>query len=263
MPRNLTKNFFKQKGISLSAKNAELAAAPAFPRESIATLSNVNPTREEIIFDNFQAFKKSIKDRANFKFLRSQAHWGVALMTFTAMFSLFVFRVPVYKQAQVTPQKYTLFSAKPLTMEASNQDLDFSDSRAVKIDSAFKFFNCPLYGLGKKFVEQADENDIPYWVVAAIAFQESSCGKNTPTKDGVRTSNAWGWATYGDQVYDFDSFEHGIEVVSRYMSKRFYSQGVTDLCAIMKTYTPPSNGSWCRGVGYFGDFIRSYKTPQV
>jgi hypothetical protein len=32
------------------------------------------------------------------------------------------------------------------------------------------------------------------------------------------------------------------------------------LCIIMNTYTPPSNGSWCNGVKYFGDMIQNYET---
>jgi len=61
----------------------------------------------------------------------------------------------------------------------------------------------------------------------------------------------------------FDSWEHGIKVVSAYMNERFFSQGVTELCDIMKVYTPPSKGSWCAGVEYFKDAIDEYQTPLL
>jgi hypothetical protein len=60
----------------------------------------------------------------------------------------------------------------------------------------------------------------------------------------------------------FDSWEHGVKVVSKYMADQFHSQGVTEPCEMMKTYTPPSNGSWCDGVNFFGDIISNYKSPD-
>lgn len=136
------------------------------------------------------------------------------------------------------------------------------DPRAIKIDEIFKKYNCPMAGLGEVFVREADKNNIPYWVVASIAFQESSCGKKVPYVDDNSSYNAWGWAVYGDQVKTFDSWEHGISVVSQYMDEKFFSKGITDLCEIMKIYTPPSKGSWCKGVGFFGEEIHEFESPE-
>lgn len=159
--------------------------------------------------------------------------------------------------------KSNLFSAKPLVLGTSTSYIESNDARAASIDSVFEKYRCPIAGYGEEFVKQADKYDIPYWLVASIAFQESSCGKNVPKKDGIETFNLYGWGVWGDNVKDFDSMEHGIETVSKYMSKTFYSQGITDLCEIMKTYTPPSNGSWCKGVAYFRDEILDYETNQT
>lgn len=174
-----------------------------------------------------------------------------------------VFALLIIGPAESTPtHKYTLYSSKPLVLGTMTSATETGDPRVAKIDQVFKTYNCPLYGLGSKFVEEADKNGIPYWIVAAIAFQESSCGKLTPEPKGVESHNAWGWAVYGDNVKMFDTWEHGIEVVSQYMSERFFSQGVSDLCEIMKTYTPPSQGSWCRGVEFFANEIHEYVTPE-
>lgn len=158
--------------------------------------------------------------------------------------------------------KYSLYASRPLVLGAMTSATGIGDPRAAKIDMVYEHYNCPMAGLGEIFVREADKNDIPYWVVAAIAFQESSCGKMTPEPDGIESYNAWGWAVYGDQVKMFNSWEHGIEVVSKYMNDRFFSQGVTDLCEIMRTYTPPSKGSWCNGVDFFGTAIDGYQTPE-
>ncbi|MFA6981612.1 MAG: hypothetical protein WC243_01130, partial [Patescibacteria group bacterium] len=98
---------------------------------------------------------------------------------------------------------------------------------------------------------------------AAIAFQESNCGRRTPKIEGVEeTYNAWGWGVWGDNLRTFGSWEEGIERVSKYLGDNFFSQGITDPCEIMKTYTPPSDGSWCEGVKYFGEIISGYQTPS-
>jgi hypothetical protein len=151
--------------------------------------------------------------------------------------------------------RYSIYSGIPLISSATNYQIYSKDSRAQKINEVFKQYNCPLEGLGEVFVYEADKNNIPWWVVPAIAFQESSCGKLTPEVKGVESYNAWGWAVYGEKVHMFDNWVRGIETVSEYLSERFYSKGVTDLCQIMKTYTPPSQGSWCKGVQFFGDSI--------
>ncbi len=161
------------------------------------------------------------------------------------------------------PQKYALYSSKPLVLGAMAGEAGTGDPRPAKIDQVFATYHCPLEGLGKIFVQEADKNNIPYWVAPAISFQESSCGKNVPgVGEGHDESyNAWGWAVYGDNVHGFDNWEDGIAVVSKYMNEEFFSNGITDLCEIMKIYTPPSQGSWCEGVEYFKDIINEYKTP--
>ncbi|HSX39128.1 MAG TPA: hypothetical protein VLI92_00875, partial [Candidatus Saccharimonadales bacterium] len=122
-------------------------------------------------------------------------------------------------------------------------------------------YGCPNFeGLGANFVAEADKNKIPYWLIPAVSFQESDCGNITPKKDVLESYNAYGWGIWGENVRNFDNWDHGIATVSKYMSDRFYSQGITDLCEIMKTYTPPSKGSWCKGVETFKDIIENYQT---
>ena len=188
---------------------------------------------------------------------------GVWVITSFAIF-MFTAALIVVFPAKVRPDvydKYSIYSSKPLQLDFSEYEIYTRDSRAQRINKIYKAYNCPLEGLGEILVYEADRNDIPWWIVAAISFQESSCGKNTPHADGQESYNAWGWAVYGDQVKTFNNWVRGVETVSEYLSDRFYSKGVTDTCEIMKTYTPPSKGSWCNGVNHFADEIINYKTP--
>ncbi len=158
------------------------------------------------------------------------------------------------------PSKYAIFSSKPLVAGTSSESLLGADARAAALDGLFSRYNCPLSGYGKVFVEEADKNNIPWWLVPAVSFQESNCGKKTPEHEGKESYNAYGWGVWGDNIKFFDNWEHGIKVVSSYFGEHFYAKGIKDPCEIMKTYTPPSKGSWCEGVNYFKGQITNYET---
>ena len=195
------------------------------------------------------------------KYKTVAVYLGVAV-SICLLTTTFSFVIPV--KAKPTPtNKYFIYSSKPLTLETTTFDVAPQDDRAQRIDGIFRKYKCPIEGMGQVFVREADKNGIPWWLVASVAFQESTCGKNTPTVDGQNSYNAWGWEIYGQNTHSFDNWARGIEVVSAYFSDRFFSQGVTDLCDIMKIYTPPSNGSWCKGVGDFSDLIQNYQTPSI
>jgi hypothetical protein len=179
----------------------------------------------------------------------------------TSIFVITLIILTIGNPARLDNIKYSLYLAQPHVLGDSTNNVYAADSRAATLDKVFERYNCPITGYGPKFVEEADKNNIPYWLVASIAFQESTCGKFAPTKDGELTYNYYGWGVWGTNVKQFKNTEEGIEVVSKYMNDRFYARGVTDLCDIMKIYTPPSKGSWCEGVGFFRDQIINFKTP--
>ena len=177
----------------------------------------------------------------------------------------------IYSSSIIMPQvitptvndKYFIYSSKPLVLAETSDAVLTKDARAQKLDAVFKMYDCPLEGLGQTFVDEADKNNIPWWLVAAVSFKESSCGKYTPTVNGKETYNAWGWGVYGTSISGFDNWVRGIETVSQYFSQKFYQNGITNVCDIMKIYTPPSNGSWCTDVNNFGNIMQSYESPQI
>lgn len=177
-----------------------------------------------------------------------------------SFFTVFAFNNTKISQFPIS-EKYNVFTSEPLVIESTSSSVIGKDARANRINAIFDAYKCPLYGYGDSFVAEADKNNIPWWLVASVSFQESGCGKKTPTNDGNATYNAYGWGVWGGKAYQFNDWDHGISVVSKYMNDKFYSKGISDTCDIMKVYTPPSNGSWCQGVNYFGELIQSYETP--
>ena len=87
--------------------------------------------------------------------------------------------------------------------------------------------------------------------------------KNTPKVDGADTYNAWGYGIFPGSSRGFDNWARGVETVSKYLGDNFFAKGVSDTCVIMKTYTPPSTGSWCSGVNYFGNLIQNFSSPDL
>jgi hypothetical protein len=154
-----------------------------------------------------------------------------------------------------------LYTAKSPVISESSFKTQAVDSRTIKIEKIFEKFKCPLAGTGEYIVKTADEYKVPYWLIPAVSFQESSCGKKTPDVSGIEESyNAWGYGVWGGNVKVFGDWEAGVLAVTKYFGNNFFSKGITDPCEIMNIYTPPSNGSWCEGIKYFGDMIQNFES---
>lgn len=150
-----------------------------------------------------------------------------------------------------------IYAPNPPSQALIDLQPTYINIQELKLQKVFSKFNCPLLGTEKFMVEKSQEYNIPYWLVAAVSFQESNCGKKSPKINGQESYNAWGYGVWGKNIKTFNSWEAGITAVSSYFAKNFYSKGVTDICEMMKTYTPPSKGSWCEGVKYFAQLIDS------
>ncbi len=83
---------------------------------------------------------------------------------------------------------------------------DLLDSHAEKIDAYFKEKSMPLYGFGKKMAKEADEHDLDWRLLPAIAVRESTGGKQ------ACGHNPFGWASC---KVTFKSFNEAIEVLAR------------------------------------------------
>lgn len=240
---------------SIAFESSKFTIASEKPKKKFSLL-NLKPTSKIIYKAKPKSEETLIKIRAGVTGV-----WAAFSIVVIFAFITSIMLTPQKARPQDTT-RYAIYSSKPLTLRSSTISIYSRDSRAQKINEVYKIYNCPLEGMGDVMVYEADKNNIPWWLVAAVSFQESSCGKKTPKVGGVESYNAWGWAVYGNMAFSFDNWVRGIETVSKYFSDKFYSKGITDTCVIMKTYTPPSKGSWCEGVNHFGDMIQNYETPE-
>jgi hypothetical protein len=266
-------NFFKKNGKYLKGliRKRESVTSLFEPVSYETTTSLIpDPSPREIFFSNLTAKAVEIyrlaQNQTKKTFVAAKSYdlttaWILGSVSLFLVFAMALLVFPT-KLKPETDDKYSIYLSKPLTLDSNVMGIYTRDSRAQRINEVMREYNCPMEGLGEVFVSEADKNNIPWWLVASVAFQESSCGKHMPTLDGANSFNSWGWGVYGENVHVFDNWVRGIETVSSYMNEMFYSKGITDPCDIMKTYTPPSQGSWCEGVKYFGNEFQNYKTPE-
>jgi hypothetical protein len=104
--------------------------------------------------------------------------------------------------------------------------------RADSIDKFFASRNAPLEGYGMKFVEEAEDNDIDWRLLAAISVIESNGGKQACKK---ADNSVLG---YGSCKMSFKSIDESIELVSMKISgntsKYYHDQMTTS--QILKKY---------------------------
>ncbi len=81
------------------------------------------------------------------------------------------------------------------------------EEAAELIDNFYEGYGCPLEGYGKTFVLVSIKNKLDWRLLPAIAFRESTGGKNL-----FRDNNPFGWGKS-----DFDSFDEAIETIGSHL----------------------------------------------
>lgn len=110
--------------------------------------------------------------------------------------------------------------------------------KADAIDSYFRDRDMPLEGTGMKMVQEAENNDLDWRLLPAIAVRESTGGKF----DCIKVAhNAFGW---GSCKIGFKSDDQAIETVARNLggnnpkTAKHYDEKTTK--EILRAYNPPS-----------------------
>jgi len=173
----------------------------------------------------------------------------------TGMFSLW----SLSKLSSATPLKNTesvlnyqksgikVFASLPDTFPTISGQVNAGDARIEIIRQYLASYNSPLEPLAPLIVATADEYDLDYRLITAIAQQESNLCKIIPPGG----YNCWGWGIHSKGILGFSSFEEGIETVSKGLKEEYLDKGYKTIEEIMAKYTPLSSGSWAYGVNKF------------
>ena len=122
--------------------------------------------------------------------------------------------------------------------QATDPNVLEKQAKADAIDFYFAEHDMPLEGTGMKMVLAAEDNDLDWRLLPAIAVRESTGGKN----DCIRVpNNAFGW---GSCKIGFKTVEEAIDTVARNLggnnpkTARHYDNKTTK--QILHAYNPPS-----------------------
>lgn len=141
-----------------------------------------------------------------------------------------------------------VFAALPSFDQQMKTSIKIDDARPEIVRQYLHKYESPLEPFAQLIVDLSDQNNFDYRWMVAIAQQESNLCKRIPED----SHNCWGWGIYGDKVTRFDSFEEALRRIAPQFTKIFLKGDHTrEPMEVMKTYTPPSDGSWANGVSTF------------
>lgn len=122
------------------------------------------------------------------------------------------------------------------------------DKRVEALENVFNKYNSPLAPLSASYVQIADKNGVDWKLLPAIAGLESSFGQFLMPE----SYNGYGWG--GGYIY-FDSWEEGIDTITRALKKNYYGRGATTVWEIGPIYA--ESPTWAVRVNGFMEQIEA------
>src|SRR3989344_3064507 len=122
-----------------------------------------------------------------------------------------------------------------------------ADARVEIIRQYLEKYNSPLEPYANQLVKAADENELDFRLLTAIAQQESNLCKKIPEN----SFNCWGWGIHTRGTLMFPNYTETINTVSKGLKEDYVDKGFKTPEEIMKKYTPSSPGTWAAGVTQF------------
>src|SRR6185369_6006057 len=183
------------------------------------------------------------------KLFLTTAFFTVTLLGF--LFSLII-SLSVYhtSSASLAHSKATpAYAALPTSENVFATEIIASDGRTEKIRQFFANYGSPLEPYAQDVIDAADQYELDYRLIPAIAMQESNLCRRIPHG----SYNCWGYGIYGKTITRFDNYKDAIYQVTKTLATKYKPQGLVTPDEIMTMYTPSSDGSWAFSVNQFMD----------
>lgn len=132
-------------------------------------------------------------------------------------------------------------SSAQLQIVSAKPKID-SDMRVVALQNVFNRYNPTLAPHAGAYVKYADMYGIDWKLLPAISGLESTFA----TRYVEGTYNAYGWG--GGYIY-FDSWEDGIQTISKALRLKYYDRGADTVWKIGPIYAEAEH--WSTRVNYF------------
>jgi hypothetical protein len=175
-----------------------------------------------------------------------------------SLFSLFSFKGSAIAKSSVVQKNLAVsqysgvqvYASLPPQLPSVSDQIGVMDARPEIIKQYLEYYDSPLTPYSDFIVQTADKYKLDYRLIPAIAQQESNLCKVIPPD----SYNCWGWGINSQSNLGFDSFQDGIETVSKGLRTEYLDKGYGSIEEIMSKYNPISpGGAWARGVSEFMD----------
>ncbi len=140
-----------------------------------------------------------------------------------------------------------VYASLPETFPSISGEVLAADARPIIIHNYLQENDSPLTPFADTIVQAADKYNLDYRLITAIGQKESGLGRAMP--EGC--NNAWGWGIHSEGTLCFDSWEEGIETVSKGLKEFYIDLGYTTVPEIMSKYAHPDSTTWAEGVLYY------------
>ena len=175
-----------------------------------------------------------------------------------SLFSLFSFKGSVLAKDNVSQKNLAssnysgvqVYASLPPQLPSVSDEVGAKDARPEIVRQYLEYYNSPLTPYSDFIIQTSDKYKLDYRLIPAIAQQESNLCKVIPPG----SYNCWGWGIHSQGSLGFDSFEEGIDTVSRGLRTQYLDKGLGTVTEIMSKYNATSpDGAWAKGVSQFMD----------
>ncbi len=128
------------------------------------------------------------------------------------------------------------------------------DVRPLAMRSVLEKYDSPMVGYENELIALAEQYNLDWTLLAAIAGTESGFGKRMPHN----CLNPYGWGIYGDKKLCFQTFPEAAEAVAKGLSTRY---NTSSLASIGRTYNKVSTDSWISHTRFFMNKIKTAQIP--
>lgn len=119
--------------------------------------------------------------------------------------------------------------------------------REEKLRKFLSKYKSPLEPNVEAFITAADEYNLDYRILPAIACLESGCGKHLIPD----SYNPFGWGVYGKNYIAFKSYDEAILKVGEGLHKGYVLKGADSIEKIAPIYNPGNHAKWLQNVKFF------------
>ena len=143
--------------------------------------------------------------------------------------------------------------ALPKGARAYGQNL-IPDFKVERMNLTLQEYSSPLVGMESVLIQTAEEYDLDWTLLAAIAGNESAFALRMP----YECNNPFGWGIYGENRLCFESLEDSIREVGQGIAEKYNTDS---LYTIARTYNPGNTEHWMGVTALYMQKIKNQAVP--